>query len=246
MHVLGVDLATEPRTTAACWLKFDGQAVECELVTSRLDDATLIRLLESADRAAIDSRFGWPEPFVEAISGWRARGSFPSGSREPLRLRATDIYVKQRALTPFSVSADKIGALAMRCALLLTQLGAREGTNLDRVDGKVIECYPSAALYCFGFTRAEVKGAKTDPSVRSRLLEAILARAAWLQLDDLDKVKLIRTSDAFDAFVSALVARAAALRLTEQPPAQLARLAALEGWIHLPVPGALAKLDGAA
>jgi Protein of unknown function (DUF429) len=152
--------------------------VECELVTSRLDDATLIELLESADRAAID----------------------------------------------------------------LTQLGTRQGTSVDRVDGKVIECYPSAALYCFGFTRPEVKGAKTDPSVRSRLLDAILARAPWLQLDDGDKTKLTRTSDAFDAFVSALVARAAALRLTQQPPAQFASLAALEGWIHLRVPGALAKL----
>ena len=38
MHVLGVDLATEPKTTAACWLRFDGQTpAECELVTVRLD-----------------------------------------------------------------------------------------------------------------------------------------------------------------------------------------------------------------
>jgi hypothetical protein len=61
----------------------------------------------------------------------------------------------------------------------------------------------------------------------------------------MDKVELIRTSDAFDAFVSALVARAAALGLTELPPAQLAGLAALEGWIHLPVIGARQAQRGA-
>jgi predicted nuclease with RNAse H fold len=243
MDALGVDLATEPKATAAFWLRFDGPAVECELVTAKLDDDTLVGLLESADRAAIDSPFGWPEPFVEAITGWRDRGTFPSGPREPLRLRATDLYVKRRVLlTPFAVSADKIGALAMRCALLLTRLSERESTKLDRVDGKVIECYPSAALYTFGFARAEVKGAKTDSNVRRRLLDAIMARARWLDLDDQTKLELIRTSDAFDALVSALVARAAALQLTERPPAELAALASVEGWIHLPKGDALPRL----
>ena len=161
---------------------------------------------------------------------------------KPLRLRATDLYVEERALTPFSVSADKIGALAMRCSLLLTRLAEREGTPLDRVDGKVIECYPSAALYRFGFKRAELKGAKTDADVRLRLLDAILARAQWLQLDEAIRLRLAHIGDAFDAFLAALVARAAGLRLTDQPPQEMAALAALEGWIHLRVRGALRQL----
>jgi predicted nuclease with RNAse H fold len=242
MRVLGIDLATEPKGTAACWLSFDATGARAELVDDRLDDSTLITLIGSSDRAAIDSPFGWPEPFVSAVTHWQNHDSFPSGSREPLRLRATDLYVKERALTPFSVSADKIGALAMRCAMLLTKVAAADQVRLDRVDGKVVECYPSAALYRFGFARAEVKGAKTDEAVRRALMDAILIRAPWLSIDQDTQMRLARVGDAFDALIAALIARAAAVGLTEPPPPALTRLAQVEGWIHLPVAGALGWL----
>jgi hypothetical protein len=47
MPVLGVDLATEPAGTAACWLSFDDESARAELVEERLEDATLIRLIAS-------------------------------------------------------------------------------------------------------------------------------------------------------------------------------------------------------
>ncbi|MDX6400679.1 MAG: hypothetical protein QOF27_1285 [Gaiellaceae bacterium] len=245
MRVLGVDLATEPSGTAGCWLTFDDEGARAEVVEDRLDDGALIRLIASSDRAAIDSPFGWPEPFYAAISQWRDTASFPTGSREPLRLRATDLYVKARTLTPYSVSADKIGALAMRCALLLTGVADAEKTRIDRVDGKAIECYPSAALYRFGFSRAALKNAKTDHDVRRRLLGEILARAPWLKVDEHEQAKLIRVGHSFDAFIAGLVARAAAVRKTDRPPPQLAALAAIEGWIHLPHANTLASLSKA-
>jgi hypothetical protein len=242
-RVLGVDLATEPAGTAGCWLTFDEDDARADIVDDRLDDETLIRLVAASDRAAIDSPFGWPEPFFAAISQWRDSGSFPTGSREPLRLRATDLYVKERTLSPYSVSADKIGALAMRCALLLTGLADVEQTRLDRVDGKAVECYPSAALYRFGFSRAGLRNAKRDQDVRVRLLGQILARASWLSVDEETQARLTRVGHSFDAFIAALVARAVALGMTDRPPPQLAALAAAEGWIHLPFPDALAS-DG--
>jgi hypothetical protein len=223
-------------------LEFSDGQVGVEISDLRLDDSTLVRALTQADRAAIDSPFGWPEPFIDAISSWRRTGQFPEDPRERLRLRATDLYVKDRALTPFSVSADKIGACAMRCALILTRLEQAEGTPLDRVNGKVIECYPSAALYRFGFTREEIRGAKTDDQVRDRLLKAITSRSGWLQLDPDTTSELARVGDKFDAFLAALVGRAAAIGLTEQPPKELADRATVEGWIHLPLPGSLARL----
>ena len=242
IRVLGVDLATEPGGTAGCWLTFDQKGAHADLVEDRLDDETLIELIVSSDRAAIDSPFGWPEPFRAAISQWRNLGTFPHVSREQLRLRATDLYVKERALTPYSVSADKIGALAMRCALLLTRLADLEKTRLDRVDGRAIECYPSAALFRFGFARTELRNAKTDPDVRRRLLTGILARAPWLHVDEDTQARLARIGDAFDALIAALVARAAAIGMTDRPPPQLAGLAAVEGWIHLPSSDALVSL----
>jgi hypothetical protein len=79
MDVLGVDLATEPAGTAACWLRSESGRTRLEVVTGRLDDDLLVDVLASADRAAIDSPFGWPEPFVAAITRWQHEGSFPSG-----------------------------------------------------------------------------------------------------------------------------------------------------------------------
>jgi predicted nuclease with RNAse H fold len=242
MRVLGIDLATEPKGTAACWLSFSGQGARAELVAEKLDDAALVRLIAASDRAAIDSPFGWPEPLLEAIARWRDTGTFPTGSREPLRMRATDLYVKERALTPFSVSADKIGALAMRCTMLLTRVAEADHVQVDRVDGKVVECYPSAALYGFGFLRSEVKGAKTDDAVRHGLITAILARAPWLSIDQDTQKTLVEVGDAFDAFIAALIAQAAAVGLTDTPPPARAGLAQVEGWIHLPLSGALGSL----
>jgi predicted nuclease with RNAse H fold len=243
MDVLGVDLATEPAGTAACWVRSESGRTRLEVVTGRLDDDLLVDVLASADRAAIDSPFGWPEPFVAAITRWQSEGSFPPGPRRPLRMRATDMYIQERALTPFSVSADRIGAVAMRCSLLLSRLAEREGKAVDRVNGRVVECYPSAALYRFGFSRAELRGAKTDSDVRARLLDEILARTVgWLQLGSEEKEDLVAVGDVFDAFLATLVARAAALGLTDQPPPHLATLARREGWIHLPVDDALARL----
>jgi hypothetical protein len=63
--------------------------------------------------------------------------------------------------------------------------------------------------------------------------------AAWLNIDDVMQAKLARVGHSFDAFITALVARAACLGLTDRPPSQLIELAAVEGWIHLPFAGAL-------
>jgi hypothetical protein len=244
MRVLGIDLATEPRGTAACWLTCHSEGARADLVADRLDDDTLLGLLASSDRAAIDSPFGWPEPFFVAVREWRDTGRFPRGPREPLRLRTTDLYVKERTLTPFSVSADKIGALAMRCALLLTRLADHEGTRLDRVDGKAVECYPSGALYRFGFSRSQLANAKTEADVRRRLLGEILAQAPWLEIDEDAREEVVRVGHCFDALVAALVARAAALSMTDRPPPESAEIAAIEGWIHLPFHDALGRLRG--
>ena len=117
----------------------------------------------------------------------------------------------------------------MRCALVLTGLADIEQTRLDRVDGKAIECYPSAALYRFGFSRAELRNAKTDQDVRGRLRSRrSLERATWLTVDAETEARLALVGHSFDAFIAALVARAVVLGLPP-PPSQLAALAAAEG-----------------
>ena len=51
-----------------------------------------------------------------------------------------------------------------------------------------------------------------------------------------------RSADALDAFVAALVARAGTLVLVDLPPAELAEVALIEGWIWMPDAGALGQL----
>ena len=65
-------------------------------------------------------------------------------------------------LKPYSVPAEKIGELAMRCALLLTGLAGAEHTPVDRVDGKATECYPSAALYRLGYWPDRIEEASDE------------------------------------------------------------------------------------
>src|SRR5712691_13071857 len=53
-------------------------------------------------------------------------------------------------LTPLSVSADRIGHVAMRCACLLA-LFAQQGHDVDRGgSGKIVEVYPAASLKAWG------------------------------------------------------------------------------------------------
>jgi hypothetical protein len=51
------------------------------------------------------------------------------------------------------------------------------------------------------------------------------------------------SDDALDAVLCALIARAAALGLTEPPPPDGLEPARVEGWIHLPRSGSLAQLS---
>ena len=63
----------------------------------------------------------------------------------------TDQVVRQEIrLTPLSVSADRIGHVALRCASLLA-LFAQQGHEVSRDgSGKVVEVYPAASLKIWG------------------------------------------------------------------------------------------------
>lgn len=116
-----------------------------------------------------------------------------------------------------------IGAAALRAARLLDGLRDRSG-----VAGTVVEVYPAAARRAWGLgaTRSVEEVAERVP-IRFRTPEA---RAACAEVEH-----------AFDALICALVARARTLGRTDPPPPPLRAIAAVEGWIHVPV-GRLADL----
>ena len=173
----------------------------------------------------------------------------PATDKPSFRLRRTDLHVHDRVLDqaeehlwPLSPSTDRISLTAWRLAGLREAAFARSHLRFDRAGGdQVVEAHPAAALLLWGLGRA---GYKSDPEARERLLAALEATAPWLLWEMGAREACVESDDCLDAVLCALIARAAALGLTEPPPAEALDLAQAEGWIHLPTKGSLGKLLG--
>jgi predicted nuclease with RNAse H fold len=234
---LGIDLAAESAKTGACRIRWEpGRAVlewvRVGRVKEPLSNDDLLALMRETDAVGIDAPFGWPRRFVAAVWEWSSAGGWgepwDAEARRALRLRATDRWIaaRARARAPLSVSADSIGVCAMRACALLQAFNA---AKLDRVNGPGFEVYPAGALREWGF---DPRGYKQDPKTRERLLDELVS-GGWVDTGSW-RAELVRTDHALDAFLSAIVARAAATGQVIPVPDDHADDAAVEGWIHLP------------
>ena len=241
MITVGIDLAAQPERTAACRIEWNaGAARVTDLDGRNVDDARILELVEGANRSGLDVPLGWPEAFVVAVGAHHAAQRWPGGTPAQLRLRATDRWVAERTgRWPLSVSTDRIAMPAFRTALVLS----RASFPVDRAGGgRVVEVYPAAALLRWGFDSRRYKRVAGAEARASLVRTFVAPTRQWLTLDDAMINKCIASDDAFDALVAALVARAAAIGLTEPIPADSRELAAREGWIALPVDGSLDRL----
>jgi hypothetical protein len=152
--------------------------------------------------------------------------------RRTLAYRETDRDIHRRSgRWPLSVSTDRLGLTAMRCAGLLGRIAAA-GAIVDRsgATGIVAEVYPGATLRAWHF---DTRNYRTLPAVRGALLSHLKHEAPWLDLGHQVDL-MVRSGDAFDAAVPALTARAVALGLYDGPPPEHKERAMREGWIALP------------
>ncbi len=245
--MLGVDLAADPANTGVAVLTVGPDRVVVDVVAPPVSDVALVGLARSAHKVGVDAPLGWPDEFVAAI-GLHHRGrpwpaaDDPVAQRRLLSKRETDRFVKARTgLDPMSVSADRIGAVAMRCARLQTLWALDRGAPADRSgSGRLVETYPAAALKGWGLAHRRYKGRdRAEP--RGLLVDGVLAAAPWLALSDGGAA--CRLSDhSLDAVVCGLVALAALAGLTLGPaPGRERDRAGREGWIHVPS-GTLAEL----
>jgi predicted nuclease with RNAse H fold len=241
VRTLGIDLAAQPHNTSACAIDWGGGSPVVSELRAGLDDEALLDAIRGADKVGIDAPFGWPDEFVEAVSAHRDGAGWPGSSQDQdvyrfhLGFRATDRrLIEQGARRPLSVSTDLIGVVAMRCAYLLDRLAAA-GEPVDRSgEGKVIEAYPAPALTSWGISATGYKsrvGAARLPELLARLDEGL----GGIELGVRERQAAESDHNCFDALVSSLVARAAALGLTQPPESEDDRDRAVrEGWIHIP------------
>ncbi len=237
MRTLGIDLASQPKKTAAASIEWDAEIAQVRLARARLRDAELLELAASHDHVGIDSPFGWPRPFVEFVQAHRGAAlpehDWADALSRSLRLRTTDLRVHERSgKYPLSVSSDMVALIAMRCATLLAKLGVTDRSGA----GKVVEVYPGASLRVWQLA-GKIKASDAE------LLARLLARTSeWLRWDDAALAACHASRDCFDAVVASLITRAAALGLTHPPSPDEVELAREEGWIALPIAGSLERL----
>ena len=236
MLTAGVDLAAELKGTALAVIEWGEKATLLEL-TVDVADAHITDAASRVEKLGIDCALGWPVEFVDFVranAGMHVEpAEFDGGMewRRRLAYRETDRSVREHTgRWPLSVSTDRLGLTAMRCAGLLSRLQAA-GIPIDRSGaGLVVEVYPGASLRQWGFI---TQGYRASADIRQRLLADLEAAAPWFSAGPHRQV-MIDSCDAFDAVIAAFSSRAAALGQYLKPTAEQLERARVEGWIAVP------------
>jgi predicted nuclease with RNAse H fold len=225
LQTLGVDLASQPKNTAACLIDWQPGRAHVEHLELGVDDDQLVKLGERVEKVGLDVPFGWPDAFVAAVAAHHRQEPWNAVENRELRFRRTDVYVwEQTGRPPLSVSTDKIAIPALRAARILA------GWSADRTGvGKFVEVYPRAARDRFALGR-------------TRSIKEVQDRTPWLVLDANTADTCEASEDCFDAVIASLVARASALGLCDPVPEADRELVQREGWIALPIVGSLERL----
>jgi predicted nuclease with RNAse H fold len=246
--ISGVDLAAEPKGTAVATIDWSAERAELVSLQLGVDDQQIMDECATSVKVGIDCALGWPVDFIDFLNhhsnlvALDSAPAFDGGSdlRRNLAHRETDRHVREvTGRWPLSVSTDRLGMTAIRCAGLLSKWQAA-GTPIDRTGlGKIVEIYPGASLGLWGFDRA---GYRTSAGIRARLIVELQTQAPWLSLGAHEQL-MIDSCDAFDAVIAALAARSAQLSRYEAPSEGQLERAKVEGWVALPQ-GKLADLIG--
>lgn len=230
MLIAGLDLAAEPKGTALAIIEWQPNQARLVSLALGVTDESIIEATASVAKLGIDCALGWPVEFIDFLNNQLSTDGGIE-SRRRLAYRETDRHVREATgRWPLSVSTDRLGMTAIRCAGLLSKIAAT-GVTIERSgSGKVVEVYPGASLGLWGFNRA---GYRSDHSIRRRLLDELKTQAPWLALGEFESL-MIESCDAFDSVIAALAARVAYLGHYEGPSESQLSQASREGWVALP------------
>jgi predicted nuclease with RNAse H fold len=239
-RTVGIDLAAEPVRTALAVIAWSPGSARLERLSLNMTDEMIVDAAATADRIGIDCALGWPIDFVEFVSAHAMAERSPAVDggadwRRRLAYRETDRVVREKSgRWPLSVSTDRLGLTAMRCAGLLGRLAtARIEIDRSGATGRVAEVYPAATLRLWSI---DASGYRVDADTRAAVVDEIARRAPWLGLGE-HRALAIASADALDAIVSALAGRVAALGHFDPAPEPVRDQARREGWIILPTCG---------
>jgi len=237
MLIAGLDLAAEPKGTALAVFEWSQNRVNLLSLQVGVDDETVVAAAANFAKLGIDCALGWPSEFanfVKAYSSASLEGQAFDGGidwRRKLAYRETDREVHRlTGRWPLSVSTDRLGMTALRCAGLLSKL-QQSGLHIDRSGrGLVVEVYPAASMRIWGL---KIDGYRNSAETREALVEQLGVAAPWLELAGFEAL-MVQSCDAFDAVIAALAAGSAALGQSTAAPEDKLQKAQIEGWLALP------------
>ena len=242
MRVLGVDLAAQPASTGLVRVSPAAEGRwRATTVDGPADDDTIVEAAREVDVVGVDAPVGWPVDFVDAVSAHDRSEPWP-GTTDRSRLTHRDTDRTARELCgrwPLSASADRLGSVAMRCALLQTRLADEVwGTPAPRDgSGALVEVYPAGALAMWQIEARGYKSARNPgdaTTVRASVLDRMASdTGSWLDLAAVREAA-VASDHVLDALLCALIALAAKTGSTHGPTDAQRAAALVEGWIHLP------------
>lgn len=254
---LGVDLAVNLRDTGLCQLISRGDELAAVFPAIPETDDDLLNLIAAEEEVVgIDVPLGWPADFAAAVARYMAGpdGQWTEDEDEfaasYFRLRETDKALvaygatQDVKLSPMSITADKLGAPAMKAAWIMSELSRRDDSfTVDRTgrEGMIVEVYPAAAikLWQLDFPKYKNLSAIESAAALATCREKIAAQGL-----PISGIGGLTTEHQLDALICALVARAARRNLTVVPDPARHSWATLsvEGWIHAPKPNTFHQL----
>ncbi|WP_375490673.1 DUF429 domain-containing protein [uncultured Jatrophihabitans sp.] len=233
MITVGIDLAAEPKNTAAAVLRWRNGRARIDQVRAPATDDQLCALVAGADKVGLDCPLGWPIAFRDFIDAQADGGPLAPArtiaERRALAYRVTDRWVAQwhSPLRPLSVSADRIAHAAFRAAGLLRRLDP----SVDRTGyGFVAEVYPIGALHRWDIRPRSYKG-PAGRVTREYIVDALDGIVQF----GFHRALCLDSDHVLDAVIAGLGAAAVHIGRWSYPraPEQLAA-ARIEGWIAIP------------
>lgn len=240
--MIGIDLAASPSTTGVVVMEGEGGGWAVRPVVDEPDDDLLVSLADGADAIGVDAPLGWPDAFVDAVAAHHRGEPWPGTvDRRPLTHRLTDVATREIVgRYPLSVSADLLGVVAMRAALLQQRWADEvwDGLAAPRDgSGIVSETYPAAAFAAWAIECRGYK-ARSRPDEARTVRDAIVRELRRSTVDWLDSSAVaddaVADDHVLDAWVCALIALCVRVGATTAPDATQVDVARREGWIHVP------------